>query len=149
MLMIEDLKQRNLMDKLLSEILRNRFKPIISNGMLCANCIETDRRYFSTLFKNAQLVFAGVSHSNILGPIFALEVGKDNIAILNEYHVSERNVKEYDKKLVENDLTSLAVAISFFYSEIKKVKIPTEIHDYNNQICNVSHSYDSCFLNIK
>lgn len=150
MLMLEDLKKRqNLMQILNKSIKNNGYQAIISLEKLCIDrSIEKNKQY-ETLFDNSDLAFAGVSHGNIIGALFALDVRKDQQATLKEYLTIPRSANGVvDQKLIKEELTGLAIVVSIFYPEILKIKLPAGIDEFSNEECEVKKSFNVCFLNI-
>jgi hypothetical protein len=155
MLMLEDLKKRtNLIQNLGKAIEDDGYQTIISKGKLHAHNYAKpikEKKHYETLFNSSDLVFAGVSHSKIMGPIFALVIEKNNhCAALKEYlTISRKSEKIVEKKLIAEELTALAIVVSIFYPEILKIQLPIEIKEFNNQECEVKKFSHECFLYIK
>ncbi|CAN5457906.1 hypothetical protein BH10PSE19_BH10PSE19_22040 [soil metagenome] len=153
MLMLEDLKKRpNLIQGLGKSIDNDNYQTIVSVGQLYTNNptkLVKETKQYEILFAESDLAFAGANHGNIMGPLFALEAKTGNHhATLKEYLSIPRTAKTVDPKLIEEELTALAIVISVFYPGILKIKLPTGINEFNNQECEVKNSFGSCFLNI-
>lgn len=152
--MLEDLKKRlNLAHNLGKSIENNNYQSIVSIGDLCAKNstkLVGKAGQYEVLFDKSDLAFVGANHGNIIGPLFALEFeASSHCAILKEYlTISKKAANTVDQKLIEEELTALAIVISVFYPGISKIKLPIGIGEFNNQECEIKKSLDECFLNI-
>lgn len=152
MLMLEDLKKRtNLIQGLINVLHDDCYQVMMSDGKsyLTKPISIKDAKHYQILFDNVDMAFAGVNHNNIIGPLFALDSEiNDNVAILKEYLTAVGFDKKVNYKLIEDELTKLAVVILFFYPHIQKIKLPNDVKEFTNEECNITRSFNNCFLNI-
>lgn len=143
MLMLEDLnKHENLVESLKNALKTKRYAYVICNGKdqvgyPTKKLSSKQIVHCEKIFIESKYVFVGVSHSNVMFPLFALTPSeKEGELILKEYlTVSKTNDDVIDQELFEDDLTKLAIVVSFLYPGINKVNLPMIIKEFENQEC--------------
>ena len=153
MLMLENFKKRmNLLENLEVLLDSYQYACVVSDNkkLLKTNLNKDEIKGYISLFKSSDIYLGGVSHGMIIGPLFALSFEKNQyLASLKKYLVASDDLNALTQKRIQNDLTMLAIAVSFFYPQVTTIRVPLFIEEFKNDECEVVLLSNECMINIK
>lgn len=157
MLMLEELKEKSILIKFFEgPASRDNYNYLVSDEKppekntsvkLSKNQIESIKNNFLS----SDLVFAGVSHREVIKPLFALNYTKKLGGVSVKEYITFSNNSEscLTDSTFENDLTMLAIVISINYPLIKEIFFPICLKEFTNAECSFSATRNGGLLSIK